>query len=501
MVSDADEDGLSDADEVVLGTNPTSADTDNDQTGDGDEVRVFSTNPLDSGSAPHHLGTRFCSDWNSFLPGMWNILELVNVSGQAVRASIVLYDITGRSRQTAYRVVQPGQQSDVLVHDFRNRAAQSYGQVCVSHDGGDGALDGRMAHYLGSAEGIGSSRWFQFGFAMPFSAGHRGVQFVPFNTYQPSHRTVDASDPVANWIQLTNLSEATGVGTLLYYAASGRLLASERITLHAAERRDFSAHRFGVGIVGMVSWMPDRNDLDYSLRNVRYAYDNARLQNSFDTAFQLEATPGTLGKTWANYSTNAETSVLELGNAMSSPMQTKLAVYRADGSLVREVIIALNGFATRHIILDGIAGLNARGTVSVEPLDGGRVVSTVMQYGRTSEGGIRYMYGIPTVEAIGEVVQGSYNTYLQQRGELHLVNTSDTAETVYYNLTRSDGAPVLRAASIVIPARGTKIVNINSLEGSDQYGVITVETQRPHVLIASVLRRRGSDYVMPTPLR
>jgi len=43
---DSDNDGLTDAEEKILGTNPNSPDTDADGLKDGDEVKVYKTNPL-----------------------------------------------------------------------------------------------------------------------------------------------------------------------------------------------------------------------------------------------------------------------------------------------------------------------------------------------------------------------------------------------------------------------------------------------------------------------
>jgi hypothetical protein len=49
---DRDEDGLSDAEEAQVGTDPTRPDSDNDGTSDGDEVFIHGTDPLDPESHP-----------------------------------------------------------------------------------------------------------------------------------------------------------------------------------------------------------------------------------------------------------------------------------------------------------------------------------------------------------------------------------------------------------------------------------------------------------------
>ncbi len=50
QLPDTDHDGLVDADEVKLGTDPNSADTDGDGLADGDEAHVFATDPLKADS-------------------------------------------------------------------------------------------------------------------------------------------------------------------------------------------------------------------------------------------------------------------------------------------------------------------------------------------------------------------------------------------------------------------------------------------------------------------
>ena len=49
---DSDNDGLSDLDEDAFGSNPEIADSDGDGFNDGDEVNLWFTDPIDSGSIP-----------------------------------------------------------------------------------------------------------------------------------------------------------------------------------------------------------------------------------------------------------------------------------------------------------------------------------------------------------------------------------------------------------------------------------------------------------------
>lgn len=82
-VADQDHDGLSDADEERLGTNPTQADTDGDGLSDADEVNVYHSNPLrpdtDGDAVPDGLEVRLGTNPN----GSGNLLDLNQAIHQA----------------------------------------------------------------------------------------------------------------------------------------------------------------------------------------------------------------------------------------------------------------------------------------------------------------------------------------------------------------------------------------------------------------------------------
>lgn len=68
---DSDQDGLDDAREGVLGTNPANKDSDNDGLSDGDEVIIWKTNPLnpDSDGDTHPDGKEVNLGYNPLGPG------------------------------------------------------------------------------------------------------------------------------------------------------------------------------------------------------------------------------------------------------------------------------------------------------------------------------------------------------------------------------------------------------------------------------------------------
>ena len=312
--TDTDGDGLADEDETNLGTDPNNPDTDGDGVNDGDEVND-GTDPLDPGSVKPRIDSTVCNEWNGFF-GMFNFWELVNLSSTTRAVSITLYDIAGNPTDTKNFNVAPGAQFDYPVHELIGFTADSYGRVCSTHDGAPGDMDGRMVHYL-LDRNTGN---YQFAIVMANANGVKGNQYLPFNTFQPSLDPADAADPVGNWIQITNLSASAAGGRLYFYAMDGSPLgdpAGTPIVLNAGQRVDSAAHEFGINLVGMVEWRPDASDTEFSVRNVRYVYDNPSFLPSFSTAFQLSGLKGTNRTISVPLDTRGSSAIVEILNTSS----------------------------------------------------------------------------------------------------------------------------------------------------------------------------------------
>ncbi len=497
--NDDDNDGISDTDEISLGTNPLRSDTDNDGVSDGQEL-LDGSNPLDRGSAHPVLSTTVCSEWNGFLNGLWNILEVVNVSNSERDVEAFLYNITGEWVGYGAVSIASGAQADILIHDHQAREEDSYGLVCLRHDGEAGDIDGRMVYYKGTLTPSTSTEAFQFAFAMPFTNGKRGEQVVPFNTYQPSLSPADAGNLVANWIQLTNIDTKAVSGQLSFYNISGDLLGSREISISNGQRVDISGHQYGINQVGLVKWAPEVDDVSCQLRNVRYLYDNPNGANSFTTAFQLEGLFGSGESIAAPLNTEGETSILEVANPSETSSSVTVSIY-SSGSLVTEFSFVLEGNESRHIIVDELIGLGARGVAIVQANSGDEVSAVVMQYGRNTDGSISYMYGIPAKQALGAVMRSSYNTFLSQEVELILVNPGSEARTATISMTRSDGTDVLVGEEVIVAPMSVQTVTLNNHEVENIYGVVVVQSDQVNSLISWVTRKRGSEYVIPTPVR
>ncbi|HQH28893.1 MAG TPA: hypothetical protein PLP17_15980, partial [Oligoflexia bacterium] len=227
---DSDNDGLADC---------VDADDDNDSVSDAQEY-LDHTDPFDRGSNLVLLPATVCAEWNGFLGGMWNIMEHINLSHAALAVSSTLYDMNDLPDGSRVFSVPTGGQTDLIVHDMPGFEPNRYGKVCSSVNSAQpGDFDGRMVYYKPSP-GSGTANTFDFAFAMPFLSGVKGRQFVLFNTFQPSLDSGDRRHRVANWIQLTNLSDHAQSGDLVFYSQSGAFLGSEETDLLAGARKDFS---------------------------------------------------------------------------------------------------------------------------------------------------------------------------------------------------------------------------------------------------------------------
>ncbi|MBL7662048.1 choice-of-anchor D domain-containing protein [bacterium] len=471
----------------------TDPDDDNDGVSDLQEG-VDGTDPLDAGSFLQVLGTNLCSDWNGFLD-MFNILEHVNLSVATRGFTTTIYNINGVGQSSQNGSVLSGAQTDVLVHDMSGFIDNSYGRVCSAHDGTDGDMDGRIAYYRPNSTG------YDFAFTLPFNNALKGRQYVLFNTYQPSLDPADANNFVANWVQVTNLEGSAQTGTIYYYSQAGTVLATDTQTLPAGARRDFSGHQFGLTLVGMIEWRPDNTNALFQMRSTRYFYDNPTLADSFDAAMSLDGIRGSGQALIVPIDTRNSTAVLEVGNATSSSQAIVVQFYSGAGALLGTQNLNLPAYGSAHLVADGVI-VNSLGSAKIDGATSQGVVAAAMQYGRTASLGINYVYATPAKQALGLGLKGSYNTFLGQSCELEIVNASSSATTATVGMKRYDGTTVLSGHVINLAANGTAGYNACANDVNDIYGVVTVDAATNNTLTAHIVRQRSAnDYRFSTPVR
>jgi len=489
--TDSDNDGLTDDQEISLGTDPNRADSDGDGVNDGDELAAGS-NPTDSGSGFQAIGDKVCGEWNGFLGGLWNVLELSNNSEETRFVRTQLFSIDGELMSEESCTIASGAQCDILVHDMPGRIVDSYGRVCIEHNGVAGEVDGRMTYYKNDAG------QFEFAFSMPFSNGKRGNQYVTFNTFNVGS---SANNLVANWIQVTNLNDSWQRGMLNFYNNDGELIAVEELMLAPNAREDVSAHRFGVSNTGLVEWVPDSSAY-FLIRNARYVYDNAQGLNSFEAASQVEGLKGIGEEIVVPVETESSISVVEIVNVLGRPVSAAVRVHGSSGSQLRSMTVNLPARSSYHLIVNEVLGENTKGLVFVDGNRPESIVAVGINYKKSASGKLKHVFAIPGREAYQGHIRGSYNTFLGQQSEVVLLNASDVEGDVVLEARRSDGSFIDLGSNgnLLVPARGMVVVPINRYEDEDNYGVVTVRTVNQAKLTGWVLRR-NDDFTITVPLR
>lgn len=472
------------------------SDDDNDSVSDEQEL-LDGTNPYDAGSVLLQLDTTSYSGWNSFLD-LWNVSEYINLKDNAaLEVNTQLFSNAGErlvDSKMKFNVL-PGAEVDLLVHGLSGFTPNSYGLLESVVRGKRGEYDGRMVHYRSVNNEI------EFAFAMPFNNGFSGSLFVPFNTYQPSLDPTDAQNMVANWISVTNLSSSTERGQLIFYAQDGSVLATQSLVLRAKTRQDVAGQQFGANLVGLVEWRPVSMTAKFELRNVRYLYDNPSMNNSFDSAFQLEGIRGSSQPLVAAVDTREGTAVVEISNPTSISGGYTLQVYDMQGSAQYSVSGNLAAHASVHVVIDPVLPTSL-GSIKVTAAKDGSLMATVMQYGRNQTLGIGYLYGIHATQPLGSVLKGSYNTFLNQGCRLLLVNKQNSPTTATIGMLRNDRNEVLPPQQVTIAANATYENDICAYDAADNFGVVTVTPEKRNTISATVIRHgKNNRYRFPTAVR
>ena len=499
-VTDSDKDGLTDDQEAVYGTNPHLFDTDGDGVSDGQEV-LDHTSPTDAGSVLQTLSSTLCSDWNGFL-GMTNIVEHVNLSSGTIGAASHFYDIAGKLKATTNITIKNGGQFDLIVNSLKGFSSKSYGKICVSITKGTaGDLDGRMVYYKpGAITGT-----FQFAFAMPFGNGSAGSQFVHFDTHQPSKIASDAGNLVTNWVQVTNLVASAQKGTLHVYSASGAKLGSIGVSVPAGGRVDIDAHRYGSNKLGLVEFVPNNSQAKFQLRNIRYYFDNAVADSSFDAAYPWEGSKGTSAKTVLPIDTRSSDAEIFVSNTTSGQVTANVSIYSTSGDKVKSLSAKLAAHATWTIDASDYIR-SAEGVATISSSSVGGLISSVTQVLHNNAGGIQSLYAVHSTQALGSVLRGSYNTFLNQGCSLLLTNTTSQKVNVSVSMKRYDGTSLIKGKSIAVAGNGLVDYDLCANDTTPAYGLVTVQPSITNSIVATVLRKGATDsagdsYRFPTPVR
>lgn len=480
--------------------NGSDTDDDNDGVSDAQEA-LDGSNPFDASSFLFRLSTNFCTDWNGFVNQVFNIAEINNFTSSDKEMVANLYDLGGSRTGSARLNILAGAQSDLLAHGIPGWQLNSFGRVCMNplSSASDGDLDGRMLHYKPSESG-----GFDYVLNFPFSNPQSGELLVQYNTFHPSLAVNEANNLAVNFLSISNAEVSDQTGQVIMYGQAGEVLNSSTVTVPAAGRIDLSIHDApGVGFdrVGLIRWIPNNNSAGFQVTLNRYAYDGS---SPFDEVVEAVSLPATLGSRQTQVvpvDTRGMTSVLELSNASDEASETRVIVNNGAGQIVMDQSVFLGANATQHIVLDGDL-VNSLGQAQITANQGSSIIVNALQYGRTANAGVRTMYHIQAREGLGSVMQGTYNTFLNQECFMYLGNTRPEPSRVFMDLTRTDGQRVVSGEELIVPGSGVLEVNVCGLDIDNTFGVVRITPESPNSVVGTVVRVGEADsYRISTAVR
>lgn len=493
---DTDSDGLSDSEEAGLGTDPTRADTDGDSQSDRFE-HDRNTNPLDRGSYGQPQLSEAYVEWNNFLGGLSNIVEYTSRDDATANVAASFRNIDGQETSSVGIGLAPRGKFDLLAHAMRGFTPNSYGLI---HSRFTGKVDGGMLYYKRPLNWGGDPDEFAFVVLLEFTDGLTGVIDAPYNTFHPSYRKSGLL--AANWAQITNVGSVATGGYLRVYDLDGTQICARRINLVPAKRLDTSLHqrmptdptdpndpnncnRLGPNQYGIARWIPDRNDVRFLFRVVRYLYNSDGSVNDFDSAFQLTARIPSTEALTTTLDTRSGSAIVEVTNGADVRNEIAVTIRRASGAVARVIPLSLAPRQTRHIITDEILP-RALGSATVTGSVPQSLLVVGMHYGRDAEESVTWMYGANGTRAFDNEVSGAYNTFINMGCGAILTNTSPIAEQVFATTIRNDGTPVRINDGFTIPANGTAEYGCK-IDAANNYGTVTFRSSQ-NSLLGSIIR-------------
>ena len=507
--TDNDGDGLTDKEELLLGTDPTVQDTDGDGVDDWLEFAKGS-NPNDSTSVFRNQGQSFTAGVNTFL-SMINIQEVRNLSETVQPIWSTLNDAFGNVLDTISVEIAPNGQFDILVHTLEGATPDTLGSLTLDHIAAPGDIQSQNVYYKPGTDG----RDFEFAFANS-SLALEGEQLVPFNTYYPQFASLNPLGRVYNWVDVVHVKTpgtlypvgTTVTGFLELYGDNGELLATRGISLDAGGRIDVPAHDLaGDNQIGFALWKPSGNET-FTVKNSRYYYNGAA--DNFLSAFQLGAQQGSEQELLMPIDNDGILTILEIGSAANGDNTIELELYSGDGSLVHSEVFTASRFSSRHFITTDFEAL--RGQQGLAVVKGSSaVLATAMQYSLDESLNILGVAGVPGKEALARTndthtqyeLAASYNSYLGQSCSLIALNSNESSMDLALTLYAQDGTELL-STNLEVPANGAISYNPCEKVEVDNYGVIDLSTARdvssgekPPV---AWLYREGNSYRFPTPV-
>ena len=474
---------------------------DPDSDGDGitDDVELMhGTNPHDRGSALGVSTLPICSSWNSFWYGHLNIFEHANRSAVPLDLRSTLFSPAGHALGSQEVHLNGLAQFDLL-QDVFNIPNDSYGLACAS-EGATEAYEGRAIQYKLVRGTTLQAPEFEFAFTLEGTSGHRGAQAVTYNTYHPSQETGGFSLYRTNWVVLSNLDSVGQTGLIRIYDHLGNEVASVPLTIEGKGERHFAAHTFGLDQVGQVRWEPADPTKRAALRSIRYYYDNFVGEPGFQSAAAIDGAVGSGEELMVPVDGTTGWEVIEIANTLPIPVNIEFTGWWEYGVELATASIKLEAYETRNFLLAGIFPPSLRGTLRLRGDRPESLIAYVMHYGRGNAGSVSHAYGTRLIEAAGNDLRSSFNTFLDQDCEIHLANATGAPVDATVAQRTLEGE-LIGQYPLHIVAHGSVHFDLCRRSAADRYGTVVVSTPIAGAVVGTVVRiGHNEQYRFTTPL-
>ncbi|MDD2943769.1 MAG: carboxypeptidase regulatory-like domain-containing protein, partial [bacterium] len=433
--------------------------------------------------------------WNGFL-GMINILEIMNTSEEPLTISLTVFTNGGTGNPITRTWSVPAMtQRDIILNDLHGFEKDTYGMFKVecSHNN----FDGRVSLYYPDTSGAPDA---QYGFAYSEALRNllHGQSAVMYNTYHPGANTYDSKNTVYNWLTIANLDDTSSRKfTVKRYDMNGTYVRSERVSVPPLGRIDVDGGHVNPGpdSVGTNIIAPDSPNAPYLANLVRYAEGSNF--DAFDYAMTLPAEGGFPRAAHLPISVElAATNYLEVANILDKNVNITLTYTDSDGYNVGKHTIKFPPLTQRHFPTAGMLLDTQSGFVKLESdIPGSILAQSVFYHHDMDNRSIQTAYASPAREIFGEKLYTTYNTFLNMKNYLRLMNIASEESLITYSFP--DGASRANSAAtgdeIRMPKNSSVILNLASPlrdRSIDSYGLVSIDTNLPGSIAAELIRYR-----------
>lgn len=447
--------------------------------------------------------------WNGFI-NIYSYLELINTSStEPLTATITLRDIEGNAYPPFTVQIGTLDKLDLSVNGMQGFAEYTYGmlEIDFSHHN----FDGGIAYYRQQSSAL---PFYDFAFLVPFANRLKGKAYVTYNRINPPGFTHGG---VLNWVSVVNLHPTQAkFFTLNQYDRDGNLSNVITGDLDPYERIDLPGFIPGGDELGMNEVVASDPTTPFILANMRYGANSpdGNPTEGYSFGFPLLGVvpsgkvihaPISRGSNALNY--------VELANGSAAPLPVTVKMYGNNGTLLASIPDTLQPYAQKHYDASAVLPPGGSGLVRVEAANGGALLGQSMYYFIKSNGRIASMYGSTLRSSYTNVIQGSWNLYLNMSNWLRIFNIRDVSTPVTLRIPRPAGGVTVK--NYTIPPKSGMDLGLHEtyLYGTqiDAYGPLEIETPTDGAVFTEMLRLRtltppwGSpldpDFAMPTNVR